>query len=747
MNKLFPKIFTAFLAVFLTTATLHATAFHSKAVSSPPLIIQSDPDSLIQAVLPLISADSIQAVVQHLESYGSRFCLSPNRKDVAEWIQDKLISYGYANAMLDSFQITEEWPWGSGTFYQTWQYNVVADLTGTETPDLYYITGGHYDAIVYPGDPFAGCPGADDNASGTAAAMEIARVLKLGNVQPTATIRFVLFAAEELGLNGSYYYTAQALASGEKIALMLNMDMIGHEPDTAGYDVQLNQYAGSEWIGDLATELAADYCSLGTFTMTFNETIGSDSDPFFLSGYPAIFFQEDHFSPEYHQMIDVDSNMNFPYCAEVTRLACATLLQASSSPSKLKLKIFNPGDGHSLVPRWSPAPENDIALYNVYIGTASGVYDTVFNTTDTSMLLNGLQSGTLYYIAVSGVNQQGAEGLSTEASDRPVLVSLTPGVLIVDDSESGYYNPSDSVVDAFYRGLCSAYETAEYDVLSEGQVTLEVLGAYSSVLWHMNRPNAVVSLKSSLSAIDQYLELGGNIFFTLLQPTRHFTGSSVFPTLPRPGSFLYDRMGIDSISYIQNAAFIRAIPLDADYPLLTVDTLKTLPVNNHHLLYTDALWPVSSATEVYAFGSDYDSLSLEGLMQGHPVGVEHRGNGFNTFIISCPLFYLDSAGAATLVTYVMENVFGEIPSGQPEIIAAEDAVVYPNPARQEIRFTLPAGDSYSGHLEVYDYSGRLLMNADKPDMVMDVTSLSPGLYILRIRGQERWYNARFMVSQ
>lgn len=198
--------------------------------ANPQVRSVQDPDSLVVALLPLINEDSIQHYIQHLQGFGTRFCLSPNHKDVALWIEEKLQSFGYNNVRLDSFQIVSEWPYGTGDLYTTWQYNVIADLTGSVTPDIHFITGGHYDDVVFPGDAFGVCPGADDNASGTAAALEIARVMKTSGFEPDATIRFVLFAAEELGLHGSTHYVNEALQSGETIPMMVNMDMIGHEP-------------------------------------------------------------------------------------------------------------------------------------------------------------------------------------------------------------------------------------------------------------------------------------------------------------------------------------------------------------------------------------------------------------------------------------------------------------------------------------------------------------------------------------
>ncbi|HOV12385.1 MAG TPA: M20/M25/M40 family metallo-hydrolase, partial [Bacteroidales bacterium] len=193
-------------------------------------------DSLIGDVLTDLNADSIMSHIQHLQAYGTRFLLAPGHKDISLWLQHKLISFGYANAVLDSFEITVEWPVGSGTMITNTQYNVIAELSGLISPEVHYVIGAHYDDILQFGgyDPYLVCPGADDNASGTAAVLEIARVLKEKNFSSPATMRFVFFDAEELGTFGSHHFVEDIVAGNEKLEIMFNLDMVGHEPaDTA----------------------------------------------------------------------------------------------------------------------------------------------------------------------------------------------------------------------------------------------------------------------------------------------------------------------------------------------------------------------------------------------------------------------------------------------------------------------------------------------------------------------------------
>ena len=89
--------------------------------------------------------------------------------------------------------------------------NVVATKIGSTAPEYHILVGGHYDSIASGGLAGISAPGADDNASGTAAALEIARLL--AGVELDATVEFVLFTAEEIGLLGSLEYVTQLAAN------------------------------------------------------------------------------------------------------------------------------------------------------------------------------------------------------------------------------------------------------------------------------------------------------------------------------------------------------------------------------------------------------------------------------------------------------------------------------------------------------------------------------------------------------
>ena len=260
---------------------------------------------------------------------GTRFCLADNRRDVASAIRDKFVSFGYTNARLDSFLLERSY---RGIAYSLWQYNIIAGLEGSLYPDSLSILGGHYDSILSgdDSDPFSMAPGAHDNASGVAAALEVARVMKENNFRPEGSIVFVAFAAEELGLHGSWDYCEKASLESAKIKMMLNNDMIAYETsaDQAEWRVNIMDYENSHGLLDEAQKLASKYTVLGTYN---DNTLNRYSDSYLFSeyGYPALFFFKDDNDPNYHSLDDIVDNCNFEYCREIVSICVAMLVHSN----------------------------------------------------------------------------------------------------------------------------------------------------------------------------------------------------------------------------------------------------------------------------------------------------------------------------------------------------------------------------------------------------------------------------------
>ena len=179
-------------------------------------------------------------------------------------------------------------------------HNVVAKITGSDNAlrNEYIVIGAHLDAVAW--DTYGEINnGADDNASGTAVTMEIARVLKLNGAQPKRTIVFGLWGGEEQGLLGSRYFCDNPPFPMDKVAASFNMDMVGQ----GNGQVSLNgQYYGPEVWDILSQKLPKEL--LAYTTPGRGGPGGSDHTPFLEKGVMAYSVSAQGNHLKYHQAYD-----------------------------------------------------------------------------------------------------------------------------------------------------------------------------------------------------------------------------------------------------------------------------------------------------------------------------------------------------------------------------------------------------------------------------------------------------------
>ena len=210
--------------------------------------------------------------------------------------------------------------------------NVIADLPGTGCSDRVFVIGAHYDTVN-------ATPGADDNASGVAGMLEMARVLRSRPLP--MTVRFVGFPFEEIGLLGSRQ-TASGLAdAGVPVVGMVSFDMIGFT--TTADDSFLgvpNDYVGT--VGDPQSEYlarvfgAAHYEYLpGRFApaavidpASLGDILRSDHAPFWAEGFPALLVTDtaNFRNPNYHKETDTLPTLDFGFVADSTKATLAGLI-------------------------------------------------------------------------------------------------------------------------------------------------------------------------------------------------------------------------------------------------------------------------------------------------------------------------------------------------------------------------------------------------------------------------------------
>jgi len=287
-------------------------------------------DHIARVLTDEIRSDSLERYTRWMQDMNTRYLFADNRREVAVDIREKFRSFGYHDACLDSFWLETTM---DNINFKGWQYNVIATLEGSTFPDSVCILGAHYDDISNDGFAFTNAPGANDNASGVAASLETARVMKKNRYQPDVTVKFIAFAAEEAGLFGSLDYATKAAQSGEKIKLMLNNDMIAYETSTdpSEWIVNIIDYQTSFDLRIMAGKLCSKYTVLKHINdNTYSRY--SDSYAFYVNSFRPLFFMSYDSDNRYHTVNDKTQYCNFDYCREVTALSCAILVFSSFRP-------------------------------------------------------------------------------------------------------------------------------------------------------------------------------------------------------------------------------------------------------------------------------------------------------------------------------------------------------------------------------------------------------------------------------
>lgn len=111
-----------------------------------------------------------------------------------------------------------------------WFHNVVAEKKGTFSTEKVIVLGAHYDTVL-------GSPGADDNASGVAVLLEVAKNIQ--SMTLGTTVKFIAFGLEEYGYAGSTHYAEKAKKNGEKIIGMISLEMVGFTSPRQNYPPRL----------------------------------------------------------------------------------------------------------------------------------------------------------------------------------------------------------------------------------------------------------------------------------------------------------------------------------------------------------------------------------------------------------------------------------------------------------------------------------------------------------------------------
>jgi hypothetical protein len=237
---------------------------------------------------------------------------SAGNNDAADYIKERIEAFGLPVVQQD---------------YSAGGRNIIATQTGVTNPNNIYIISAHYDAVnLY---------GADDNASGTAAIIELARILS--QYCTDNTIVYALWDEEETGLNGSAYYAQQAQTNGDNILGNFNIDMMGYDADNdKNFDIDVRNIAGSLAMkDDIIGVLNNPAYGLDLIVNVVDPGTGSsDHGSFWNNGYSAVLFGEcwskNDKTSGYHSSNDRIGLFNMPYYHQMCKLVVAYITTVAS---------------------------------------------------------------------------------------------------------------------------------------------------------------------------------------------------------------------------------------------------------------------------------------------------------------------------------------------------------------------------------------------------------------------------------
>ena len=432
----------------LTALTLTFPVFGQQMVIRNPEISQ-----LVQQV----NADSLKKYTEVLASFKSRHTLNQDEKTgmiaAQNYVKSKFMEFGMLSKGRMTASIEEFIVPGDGRRIVTDAKvgNVIAKLPGTNPNDpRVIIVSGHLDSrnkdVM---DASGASPGANDDGSGVALVMELARILAKSEF--SATLIFVAFTGEEQGLKGATYLADKAKAESWKIEAVLNNDIVGNsnssetnisnntvmrvfsetiplvEDERAANirrSINSDNDSPSRQLARYIKELGERYVDQMEVKLIYrNDRFlrGGDQTPFMKNGFTAVRMSEmnENFLHQHEnvrvengvQYGDLPEFMDFEYLRKVAAVnlaSAASLAHAPGMPQEVKIDVRGLSNSTSLI--WkAPIHGKAKGYYVLMRETSSSVWEKKFYTEETSLKLPYSKDN--YFFAVQAVSEQGLESL------------------------------------------------------------------------------------------------------------------------------------------------------------------------------------------------------------------------------------------------------------------------------------------------------------------------------------------------
>lgn len=444
------------LLLSINSTTAQTAGVATKPARSSQPAASAGRQQQIARIVREIDARNIENTIRKLVSFGTRNTLSsqndPTRGIGAarDWLFGEFSkAAAQSGGRMTVEKQTFEQPKAARVATPTMITNVVATLKGTqpESAGRTYVVSGHYDSMcTSPTDAKCDAPGANDDASGTAAVLEMARVMARHKFD--ATIIFMAVAGEEQGLLGATYFAEQAKQKGMDIEAMFTNDIIGNslggngvrdarsvrvfsegvpsnektEEATVRRGVGGENDSASRQLARFIKETGERYVRGMRVTMVYRRDRylrGGDHIPFLERGFAAVRFTEPNEDYRHqHQNVRIENGVqygdlpqfnDFNYIANVARLNAASLAMLAFAPARPKnVALVTSRLTNDTELKWDSNPEPDLAGYEiVWRDTTSPVWTktrAVGNVT--SYTMKGISKDN-YFFGVRAVDKGG----------------------------------------------------------------------------------------------------------------------------------------------------------------------------------------------------------------------------------------------------------------------------------------------------------------------------------------------------
>ncbi len=414
----------------ITAATLSPTELPQSSVVPGPSI-----NSSLRSLLNQVDSDRLIMHVDALQNMGTRHVNSIDQPN-----SGVRAAYRYVRAQFEAIQQSS-----NGNFLvfdhsfpiswaglDTVQNNVFGWIQGNVTGGGIILVGAHYDSIsIDPNDATYAAPGANDDGSGIAALIEMARILS--GTHPRATIMFVAFGAEEVGRKGSIAFVQYLLERGINVDAVLNMDIIGSQTGPNGemddkhlriFSVGPNDTSPSRRLAravDLIAKKMQTPLDISLQDSDTGDRLGRYSDHLSFSdaGFPAIRFIESlEDKARQHTPRDTIDDVQASYLVASTQTIMTSLVSlADGLPPPVNISLRDNGDGtRALV--WETVP--GAASYVVALRSPGALaYDTDFTwNSNTVPSWNGFVSTQFVGLVICSVDENGLIG----APSREIVI-------------------------------------------------------------------------------------------------------------------------------------------------------------------------------------------------------------------------------------------------------------------------------------------------------------------------------------